>query len=537
MWEIWGAVTPVYVDGISNLLNLTYDAVDLNEVFDQILNVGINPSGEPAPTPAAPPVPYATPRDFGQDITNWLAVSTTSEAGISKARLFNNIDIPGAALGTVIAGQSFANPDYAYNWVRDASRTISVVYDFYTAANSTVSRATYESILFEYAQAGATEQNDQDLITGLGEPKFFLNNSAFTGPWGRPQNDGPASRAITLMNFANAYLSNGGSLSTVDQRIWDSVTYPSQAPVMKDLKFVAANWTYPSFDLWEEESSDHFYTRMVQRRALIMGSVFATNFGDSALSSMFSSAAAALTATLSQFWDPARNLILYEHGPVLRGKSSYKDVAVVLGVLHGYNNDDVYGPTNDQVLASAYEIATSFLPIYLVAQTTVDPTSELPLGIPVGRYPEDTYNGITTDGLGNPWYLCTVSMAELFYRAATQYVNIDKQIVITSASLPFWQYFAPQETYDLGTKDTYGSNDHHFAQMVLSLKGWGDAFMRRVKYETPANGHLTEQYDRNTGAPTGALDLTWSYAALLTASFSRAQLMGDTTYLPRLSNL
>ncbi len=448
--------------------------------------------------------------------------------------MFNNIEIPGAAPGTVIAAQSYVNPDYAYNWVRDSSLTMDAVGYLYAAATSKVAKSAYESILFRYAQARATEQNDPGLQTGLGEPKFFLNNSIYTGPWGRPQNDGPATSAITLLKFASAYLSEGGSLDIVKQKIWDSNTYPHAAPVMRDLIYVAQNWASSSFDIWEEEEGDHFYDRLVQRRALMMGSAFASKLGDSALSSQLASAADAITSTLSQFWDPARNLILYEYGPVLRSKSSYKDAAVILGVLHGYNDDNVFGPTSDMVLASAYEIATSFQPIYPIANITVDPSNQLPLGIPVGRYPEDTYNGVLTNSLGNPWYLCTSAFAELFYRAATQFVQVDKQITVTKASLPFWQYFAPQETYVVGT--TYGSDGHHFAQMVLSLQGWGDAFMRRVKYHTAANGHLTEEYNRDTGLPTGAADLTWSYAALLTASFSRAEASGDANYVKTLAN-
>lgn len=37
-----------------------------------------------------------------------------------------------------------------------------------------------------------------------------------------------------------------------------------------------------------------------------------------------------------------------------------------------------------------------------------------------------------------------------------------------------------------------------------------------------SNGSLSEQYDRNTGTPLSARDLTWSYAALLTAAARRA---------------
>jgi glucoamylase len=185
------------------------------------------------------------------------------------------------------------------------------------------------------------------------------------------------------MEFANAYLKNGGSLTTVQSKIWDSTNNPTVAPVQKDLLFVARNWSYPSFDLWEEESSAHFYTRMVQRRALIMGVAFAKKMGDTATANTLNAAIAPLTNSFEPFWDSRRNLILYEYGPVLLNKASYKDIAVVLAVLHGYAGDDFYGPTDDRVVASAYEVATSFLPVYAVANITKDAQGQV-LGIPVG---------------------------------------------------------------------------------------------------------------------------------------------------------
>lgn len=71
--------------------------------------------------------------------------------------------------------------------VRDAALTMDVVVQLYASASDPAAIASYEQILFEYAQARADEQNDSNLQTGLGEPKFELNNSVFTGPWGRPQ--------------------------------------------------------------------------------------------------------------------------------------------------------------------------------------------------------------------------------------------------------------------------------------------------------------------------------------------------------------
>ena len=40
-------------------------------------------------------------------------------------------------------------------------------------------------------------------------------------------------------------------------------------------------------------------------------------------------------------------------------------------------------------------------------------------------------------------------------------------------------------------------------------------------WSTPSNGGLSEQFDRNTGSPLSAVDLTWSYASALTAFAAR----------------
>jgi glucoamylase len=61
--------------------------------------------------------------------------------------------------------------------------------------------------------------------------------------------------------------------------------------------------------------------------------------------------------------------------------------------------------------------------------------------------------------------------------------------------------------------------------------------MRTVKYYTPDDGSLAEEFNRDTGAPQGAADLTWSYASVLTAAFARAELRGENGYVRSLANL
>lgn len=182
-WQVWTARAPVYIDGITELLNITYQAVNINKVYSQTLNIPVIATGEAAPAPLAAPVPYATPNGISDDITSWLSVGAVSQIATCKVRMFNNINSVGAADGTVVASTSTANPDYHYNWVRDAALTMDVVVDLYTAATLPSAESYYEEILFQYSQARA----DQQQIGGLGEPKFWLNNTLFTGPWGRPQ--------------------------------------------------------------------------------------------------------------------------------------------------------------------------------------------------------------------------------------------------------------------------------------------------------------------------------------------------------------
>lgn len=62
------------------------------------------------------------------------------------------------------------------------------------------------TVIEEYISAQAYIQTlsspSGDLSSGgLGEPKFNVDETAFTGSWGRPQRDGPALRATALISF------------------------------------------------------------------------------------------------------------------------------------------------------------------------------------------------------------------------------------------------------------------------------------------------------------------------------------------------
>jgi glucoamylase len=136
--------------------------------------------------------------------------------------------------------------------------------------------------------------------------------------------------------------------------------------------------------------------------------------------------------------------------------------------------------------------------------------------VAVGRYSEDVYYN------GNPWYLATLAAAEQMYSAVYQWNKIGS-ITIDSVSLPFFKDILPS----IAT-GTYAGDSATFTSIVSAVKTYGDDFIAVVQKYTPANGGLAEQFDKSTGAPLSAVDLTWSYAAFLTASERRAGVTGPT---------
>lgn len=528
-WELWSISSPIYQEeGLSKLLNVTFNSINTGDTYSQELNIEVEQEGEIEDTTTTPEAEI-TPSGLSEDIDNWLnPTDVNSQAYISKNRLFDNINVNGSVPGLVIAAQSYYEPDYGYHWIRDAALTFDAVFKLYESLPNRDSKVArdLEDYFLQYIQASIDEQKDTSAIAGLGEPKFYLgNNTGYVGAWGRPQNDGPATRAFAIIEFVKEYIKKGGNRDYIMNLTWEE-------PILVDLKFVASNWTYSNFDLWEEVDSDHFFTKFIQRKALLKGAEFASEYlKDFSTYKLLTETANELNETLANFIYPERKLILNTYGPVQRGKASYKDLSVILAINHAYLDDGVFAPTDDYVLSTVYEVATSFISVYNLSQTTQDDNG-LPLAPPTGRYPEDVYNG-TGSSLANPWYLSNAAFAEYFYTAAKDFQD-QGSITVTNLTEPFWKYYAAGVDVSQGTITKDSDN---FDKLVQSLIGWGDAFLRVIKHYAVEGGHYSEQFDKDTGVQRGARDLTWSYASILTAAFARARLTGANDYITSLTQL
>lgn len=419
------------------------------------------------------------------------AFASLNEAELAQSHLRENISPPGAARGAVIASPSLSDPPYFYHWIRDAA----LVMDQLNPQDE-----SDREMLRDYARF--SRQNQQTLtLTGLGEPKFNADGTAFNLEWGRPQNDGPALRALTLMRYR---------LSTAD-KVADEV-------IWTDLDYIAGIWLNPSYDLWEESLGEHFYTLMVQRAALETGARFAWDIvGDGDRGNRYQNQASRITQRLEHFWDSSQKRIVATR--TWSGVPLYKianlDTAVVLAVLHSRAKTGSFSLRDDRVAATVVQLEDTFRELYPLNR---DSAESLPLPPAMGRYPEDLYDGATNIG-GNPWFLITLGFGE-FYLKKARALTKDGQLQITSLNLDFYQRLVPPPLM-LSLGHNLSDKDSLFHVLIDGLRTRGEGFLTRAKRSAGADGRLSEQFHRSTGQMTSARDLTWSYAALL--SFLKAR--------------
>jgi glucoamylase len=427
----------------------------------------------------------------------------TAESPIAKAGLLANIGpngakSSGAKAGIVIASPSTTNPDYLFSWVRDSSLVFKVIADQFSRGEDDSLRGQIDNF---FAAESALQQvsNPSGAVNtgGLGEPKFNIDGSAFTGSWGRPQRDGPALRSTALITYAY-WLLDHGNTTFVTNTMW---------PVIQlDLDYVATYWNQSTFDLWEETFSSSFFTTAVQHRALREGAALAAQIGQTASSRRYNAQADNILCFLQTYWNPTGGYITANTG----GCRSGKDSNTILASIHTWDINAgcdaiTFQPCSDKALSNLKVYVDSFRSIYPI-NSGISVTS----AVAVGRYPEDTYYS------GNPWYLSTFAVAEQLYDALLTW-DFAGAVNVTSTSLDFFRQF--ESSISTGT---YPSDSSEYSKLTSAIKSFADGFVEIAAKYTPSAGGLAEQFDKVSGLPLSAADLTWSYASVMTAASAYA---------------
>lgn len=405
-----------------------------------------------------------------------LQLQPEKEVQISLSRIMTNLNHSQVARGIVIASPSRRDPDYFYHWIRDAALTMGTLTDFAGRHPQLTPAIQSWNRMERKLQAQSLK-----IQGGLGEPKFHVDGSPFTGPWGRPQNDGPATRAwATLRAF--------GQLDEF---------------VKTDIEYTQREWMNPDIDLWEEVRGHHFFTRYSQMAALRLASTAALRQQRRDLAQTYANDAARIEKSLSAFIDSNRQLVT----PTLPGshgvqKNAGIDISVILGLIY-------FGPTanwsvsQSYVLNTAHRIETVFAQIYPINRQFPD------MAPGIGRYPEDVYDGNGFSG-GHPWYLATFGMAE-YYCQVIEDFSRKGVIVFDPINQAFFKALQPELAVSSFT--VLNSSQPEFWSLMAAMQTKAQSFISRALFHGGADRHFAEQFDRHSGFRRGASDLTWSYAS------------------------
>ena len=109
-----------------------------------------------------------------------------------------------------------------------------------------------------------------------------------------------------------------------------------------------------------------------------------------------------------------------------------------------------------------------------------------------------------------------MAAAEQLYDALYQWDRFG-ELNVTSTSLAFFQDFDSSVA-----TGTYPSNSETYAALTAAIENYADGFVSIVEAHQASNGSLSEQFDKSSGTELSAYDLTWSFAAFLTAADRRS---------------
>lgn len=131
-----------------------------------------------------------------RDVDSFVA----TESPIALSRLLCNIGpdgcyADGVAAGAVIASPSKVSPDYFYTWTRDSALVFKELIDTFETSYNTTLQTEIENYVAAQAELQGVSNPSGTLSdgTGLGEPKFNVDLSAFTDSWGKSDEHMPPS--------------------------------------------------------------------------------------------------------------------------------------------------------------------------------------------------------------------------------------------------------------------------------------------------------------------------------------------------------
>ncbi len=433
------------------------------------------------------------------------------------------------ARGSILAAPEIAsydpNPDYFFHWLRDSAIVVDAlrvlveektlgpdafVYliDFVEFSlklcrldgPSFLSRGDFRKEIDPSFLKHVRSESEFVRIIGdraLGDVRFNADATFDLIKWSRPQNDGPALRALSVMRFLRleAFRARAGEAAATLLRY--------------DLDYTLAHWREPCYDLWEEVSGFHYYTRLVQYAALADGADWTMSTGDAARAQNYRAAAQELLCALDRHFDACDGVYLSRlpdmRDPLGDPPARRLDIATPLAVVHAGRSDGRHSVADPIALATLIRIEQLFAKDYRINRERAPD-----LAPALGRYAGDIYFS------GGAWYLATLGAAQFYFMFA-EAIGAGREIPLTTDNRALLGDLLGKAETPLPEQLEENLKEALFKAALAR----GDSFMAMVQKYTPASRELSEQFDQTNGAQTSAKNLAWSYASFITAYASR----------------
>ena len=393
----------------------------------------------------------------------------------------NLLSQPGCILASPSFENSFTdvNQDYVYNWTRDSA----VVAIELANGNPPTNQQ-----LIDYVQFA---QTCQDAIPSSGfafdRAAFYINGTPRAN-WG-DQSDGPALQTLAI-------------LALFDQLDASTKTVASNV-IAANLTFLQNAYQNQTLNLWEEETGFSFFARAVQLKCF---EAITANTFSVPVPGWLGTAIPWLQNALQGHWNGQyyRSILPVPVPPDYRVPYD-PNIDVVLAAIYG-----AVSVTDPQLLATAallrsqWEDQTSpyFYPINGADR------QQRNIGPLLGRYPGDKYDGDNDQPVDDhPWALSTCCFAQLYYQLAG---TIAANNTIPPLDANSTQFFSQVQIS--ATTTVSGA--------VNALQSAGDQMLEAILYHSD-HLELSEQFDASSGYEKSVSDLSWSYAAYLSAIRAR----------------
>jgi glucoamylase len=330
--------------------------------------------------------------------------------------------LKGSIVASPVLGAYDPEPDYFFHWFRDSAVVIDALRVLFHDPSI---KGNFLPDLADFVHFSLSLQNlDGRRLTGLpwreavapqfrqyvrseedlsaahgaalaAETRVNPDGTLDISRWPRPQNDGPAMRAIALLQWRQSARLDAELSAAVDMLI------------AADLAFTGSRWREANFDIWEEERGLHYYTLRTAARALEAGAAWLEQRGAKNEAADSRSESNTILAILDGYW--REDLQFYKSRVLESSAPSAKelDISVIFAAIHAGGGGQTHSVRDPRMLATLAKLEALFDAEYAINR---DRGAER--GPAMGRYAGDVYFS------GGAYYFSTLAAAEFCFRAA-----------------------------------------------------------------------------------------------------------------------